>query len=180
MPEPYRFEIFTEAPRWFFEDSVSSPFGYHKALTDIGFVQNTPFREDVRKTLRHLEAFFPLEGSLIDRLAEKVSSLGCSLVVCDISPLGIAVGKKAGIPSVLVENFTWDWIYSAYVDVDRRIAFYVDYLKELFGSADFHVQTMPVAAARPMRTCLSGPPAESARPALMEFEMLCKSGETAK
>ena len=157
FPEPCRFEIFTEAPRWFFDDSVSSPFGYHKVLTDIGFVQNTPFQEDVRKTLRHLESFFPLEASSVDRLAEKVTGLGCCLVVCDISPLGIAVGKKAGIPSVLVENFTWDWIYSAYVDVDRRLAYYVDYLRDLFSAADFHVQTMPVCSRAPDADLLAGP-----------------------
>ncbi len=157
MPDPCRFEIFTEAPRWFFDDSVSSPFGYHKVLTDIGFVQNTPFQEDVRKTLRHLESFFPLEASSVDRLAEKVTGLGCGLVVCDISPLGIAVGKKAGIPSVLVENFTWDWIYSAYVDVDRRIAYYADYLRDLFSAADFHVQTMPVCSRAPDADLLAGP-----------------------
>ena len=156
-PEPCRFEIFTEAPRWFFEDSVSGPFGYHKVLTDIGFVQNTPFQEDIRKTLRHLESFFPLEASSVDRLAEKVSRLGCCLVVCDISPLGIAVGKKAGIPSVLVENFTWDWIYSAYEDVDRRIAYYVDHLRDLFSAADFHVQTMPVCSRAPDADLLTGP-----------------------
>ena len=35
-------------------------------------------------------------------------------MICDISPLGIITGKKAGLPTYLFENFTWDWIYELY------------------------------------------------------------------
>ena len=37
-----------------------------------------------------------------------------SLVIADAPPLGIAAGKAAGRPTVLLGNFTWDWIYAAY------------------------------------------------------------------
>src|SRR5262249_37652356 len=36
------------------------------------------------------------------------------LVVGDVPPLAFAAAERAGLPSIAVTNFTWDWIYSAY------------------------------------------------------------------
>jgi hypothetical protein len=36
-----RFEIFTQVPEWFFQDSLSGPYGHHALLTDIGLAQKT-------------------------------------------------------------------------------------------------------------------------------------------
>ena len=43
------------------------------------------------------------------------------LVVADIPPLGIAAATAAGIPSIALGNFTWDWIYSAYPGTETLI-----------------------------------------------------------
>jgi L-arabinokinase len=40
--------------------------------------------------------------------------LGAGLIVGDIPPLAFAVGASAGIPSIGLGNFTWDWIYGEY------------------------------------------------------------------
>ncbi len=139
-----RFEIFTLVPRWFFEDSLSEPFGYHSLLTDIGLVQKTPLIEDLPETLRRLDSLLPFDGPRIQEIAGQVSRLQCQLVICDIAPMGIAVAREAGIPSVLVENFTWDWIYQGYVKYEPRLASHISYLQDLFDKADYHIQTEPV------------------------------------
>ncbi len=43
----------------------------------------------------------------------------CASSVADAPPLGCAAAALAGVPSVVVSNFTWDWIYEAYADVAR-------------------------------------------------------------
>jgi hypothetical protein len=143
-----QFDIFTQVPRWFFEDSLSRPFGYHDVLTDIGLVQQTSLMADLPATLQRLQTFFPLDRTLVTNLARTVRTLGCGLVLCDIAPLGIAVAKEAGTPAVLVENFTWDWIYAAYTAYDAQMQFYIRYLQDLFGAADYHIQTAPVCVDR--------------------------------
>ncbi len=139
-----RFEIFTQVPRWFFEDSLHRPFGYHSLLTDIGLVQKSPLVEDLPETVKRLDQLLPFDASQIKDLAELVKQLGCQLILCDIAPMGIAVGREAGIPSVLVENFTWDWIYEEYAKYDARLGRYVTYLGELFDAADYRIQVEPV------------------------------------
>ena len=142
-----RFEIFTPIPRWFFDDCLSGPFSCHALQTDVGLVQHTPLQEDLPATIKALNAFYPLDEQLVRKLAHQVCSLDCRLVISDIASLGIAVAEQAGLPSLLVENFTWDWIYAGYGDYLPSLKPYIDYLQALFARADYHVQTEPVCAA---------------------------------
>jgi UDP:flavonoid glycosyltransferase YjiC (YdhE family) len=138
------FEIFTTVPSWFFQDSLSASFTCHALLTDIGLVQKTAFEADLNKTLGCLNEFLPFPASLISEITATVTKLNCVLIICDISPLGIAIANQARIPSVLVENFTWDWIYEQYAAADNRFHRHIEYLRSLFQAADYHIQTEPV------------------------------------
>jgi hypothetical protein len=143
------FEIFTTVPQWFFQDSLSRSFGYHSLLTDIGLMQETPLRANISMTLDRLNSFLPFKNAYLENLANKITALGCKLVICDIAPLGIAVAAKAKIPSLLVENFTWDWVYREYADQWPELNRHMDYLQSVFQSADYHIQTEPVCLHRP-------------------------------
>ena len=155
-PDVY-FEIFTTVPPWFFEQSLTAPFSYHELVADIGMVQHSPLQEDLSMTIDRLNRFLPFEPSLIDRLARQLSDLVCRLVICDIAPMGILAARQAGIPSVLVENFTWDWIYQGYLNRSKRMGKHVDYLRRIFDAADHHIQTEPVCERR--KADLITPPA---------------------
>lgn len=137
-------DIFTRVPKWFFEESLPGAFTYHDLLTDIGLVQDTPLHENLSETLARLDQFIPFEKRLLTGLAKQLAHLQCRLVICDISPLGIAAAREAGIPSILVENFTWDWIYEPYAEADGRFKKHIRFLHEIFTQADFHIQTLPV------------------------------------
>ncbi len=143
-----RFEIFTTIPEWFFLQSLSDPFTYHSLLTDIGMVQESPLRDDLKETFRELNDFLPYDGSKIESLSREVRIAKCRLIICDISPMGIAVAQRSQIPSVLIENFTWDWIYRNYVSVDFPVNQHIEYLRKIFNSVNYHIQTEPVCQCR--------------------------------
>ena len=139
-----QFEIFTTVPSWFFQDSLGTVFNYHHLETDVGLVQKSAFQADLDDTLRSLSDFYPLASPLIAQIAETLDALNCHQIICDIAPMGILVAKKMGIPSILVENFTWDWLYQQYTGCDSRINRYIDYLAPVFKSVNYHIQTEPV------------------------------------
>ena len=149
MDPSVHFEIFTTIPAWFF-DSLESPHTYHLLMTDIGLVQETPLYADLPGTVERLNRFIPFEDSRISGLAMKIDGLNCELVICDIAPMGIAVAREGGLPSVLVENFTWDWVYQEYIEHHGRLKHHVDYLGRLFSEADYHIQTQPVCSLKPV------------------------------
>ncbi len=157
-----RFEIFTTVPAWFFEESLCGAFSYHPLLTDIGLAQEGPLRANLPRTVACLDEFLPFDPRRLEALAREVSRLGCGLILCDISPMGIAVAREAGVPSVLVENFTWDWVYREYVVEETGFKPHIAYLEGLFGLADFHIQTVPVCSKGSVHLT-TGPVSRTAR-----------------
>ncbi len=41
---------------------------------------------------------------------------GVDLVVTDVAALPCAAAAAAGIPAVILSNFTWDWIYEGFLE----------------------------------------------------------------
>jgi hypothetical protein len=147
-------------------------------MTDIGLIQKDPFQEDLSRSLKHLDRFFPLDKKRLGPIINTVSGTGGSLILCDIAPMGIKVGGVLNIPSVLIENFTWDWIYAGYVQQDYRIQHHISYLEQLFGSADYHIQTEPVC--NPNTADLTvGPVSRSPRTSRREIRSKLNIPETA-
>jgi hypothetical protein len=138
----YQFDIFTTVPEWFFANCNSFAFQYHRLLTDIGLVQKTPFQADLPATVQKLKKFLPFDQSQIAAVAEKIMHLKCKLLICDIAPMGIRVARAAGLPSVLIENFTWDWIYRGYAA--QGLNQFETYLQSIFAEATYRIQTQPI------------------------------------
>src|SRR5215813_7233863 len=74
-----QFDIFTQVPRRFFQDSLVQGCRYYNVCTDIGLVQTTSLRADLPATVRRLNAFFPLDHALITTLAALLRSASCAL-----------------------------------------------------------------------------------------------------
>jgi len=151
------FDIYTKTPDWFFKESLTASYTLNPCLTDIGVVQETPFHEDLPATVRALDAFLPFDVNLVKGLAKELSALGSRIVLCDIAPLGIAVAAAAGIPSVLVENFTWDWIYNGYTQDVPGLKPHIAFLKDAFSKTTYHIQASPVCKLSPQAHLVTAP-----------------------
>ncbi len=138
-------QVITAVPEAFFRHSLPRPFVYRQLHTDVGMIQRTPIREDPAATVAALDRFYPLDGALVADLAEDVRRWESELVICDIAPLGIAAARRAGVPSLLVENFTWDWIYGGYLEEEPGFGPFLEPLRELFHGADHRLQTEPIS-----------------------------------
>jgi hypothetical protein len=139
-----RFELFTTCPKIFFDYAVGDNYGYHAIKTDIGMVQISPLEEDLAATCDQLDQLLPYDPQCIRQLTEQLKRLKCCMVICDIAPLGIEIARQTGIASVLIENFTWDWIYLKYADKQHRFRPHILYLSTLYQRVDHHLQTSPL------------------------------------
>ena len=150
-----KLHIFTLVPAWFFSDSGVRDFEWHGVECDLGLVQQTTLQEDVPATVEKLKGFIPLDRRA-GELARELTLCECAIAICDIAPMGILAAHMAGIPSVLVENFTWDWIYEGYLDRWPELKIPADTFAREFARATYHVQTTP--ACRPSDCDLVTPP----------------------
>jgi L-arabinokinase len=109
-----RVGVRTSAPRWLFDLTVKGKIAFSTLECDTGVVQIDALNLDEADSIRRAAAF---HSDLVTRAASEtrvLRELGAGLIVGDIPPLAFAVGAAAGIPSIALGNFTWDWIYSEY------------------------------------------------------------------
>jgi L-arabinokinase len=109
-----RIGVRTAAPRWLFDLTVKGKITFSTLETDTGVVQVDSLTLDEADSIRRAAAF---HSDLVTRAASEtrvLRELGAGLIVGDIPPLAFAVGGAAGIPSVGLGNFTWDWVYADY------------------------------------------------------------------
>lgn len=156
-------EIFTRTPDWFFAESLIGPYTLHPTETDVGLVQLDALRADLPATAQRLSELLPFAPEKVAALAGQVKSLGCRAVLCDIAPLGIAVAQAAGVPSLLVENFTWVEIYGEYVAECPALQPFSEQMAQWFAAADFHIQTEPICQPSASATLTVPPVSRSPR-----------------
>ncbi len=143
------FDIFTGTPEWLFRDSYIPDFTYNPGAVDVGLVQNSPMQHDLKATAAAVEAYLDSIPERAEQLAAAVKSAGAEAVICDISPLGIIAGKRAGLPVFLFENFTWDWIYEPYIPEHPEFGSINERMREIFARADYRMQSEPLCDPSP-------------------------------
>ncbi|MBW3535858.1 MAG: hypothetical protein KY453_11695, partial [Gemmatimonadetes bacterium] len=141
--------LFTTVPEAFFQGSLAAPWQRVPLVPDVGMVQTSALGVDLAATARELAAFLDDLPRRAAEAADAVRRAACDVVLCDIAPLGIEAARLAGVPSVLVENFTWDWIYEPLVEDEPALAPPRVRLSRLYAAADLHVQAEPVGKPDP-------------------------------
>jgi hypothetical protein len=134
-----------QTPQWFWESNrlPNCKFSYLGCFTDVGLIQEGPFEHDLKKTYQALIQFLDFSDLTINPIIESVYSFKPNFILCDISPLGIKIGTRLKIPTILIENFTWDWIYELYAPAKREFKGIILSLKELYDQVSYRIQCRP-------------------------------------
>lgn len=106
----------TAAPRWLFDRTLRVPATLIPGECDTGAVQIDSLRLDEAATVRAAREFY---ARFDERVAEEAALLRAkrvALVVSDAPPVACAAAAAVDIPSIVIGNFTWDWIYAGYSD----------------------------------------------------------------
>jgi L-arabinokinase len=117
-----RIVIRSGVPRWFAEQSLETPFELQAVETDTGVAQIDSLRLDEEETARQAATFYRSFADRVRREAVVLQELRAAAVVGDVPPLAFAAAAAAGIPSIALANFTWDWIYDTYDAAFARFA----------------------------------------------------------
>ncbi|KAL8137180.1 hypothetical protein V2J09_003181 [Rumex salicifolius] len=111
--------VVTAAPDFVFTSEIQSPrLHLRKVLLDCGAVQADALTVDRLGSLEkyHETAVVP-RNSILKTEVEWLNSIKADLVVSDVVPVACRAAADAGIRSVCVTNFSWDFIYAEYVIV---------------------------------------------------------------
>jgi hypothetical protein len=128
---------------------------------DTGMVQLDSIRVDVSATLTKVEQQYSRRN---ERVAQEIAFLkdnDIGLIVADIPAMPIEAAAILGIPRLAVGNFSWHWIYSAFVPQDGRWKAIVETFREEYArtnlllrlpfceemSAFPHIEDIPLVAS---------------------------------
>jgi L-arabinokinase len=104
----------TGARRWIFDLTLRAPVDFQPAECDTGVVQIDSLRLDEAETVGRAAAFYADFDARVAAERDLLKTIYPALVIGDVPPLAFAAADAAGIPSVAIANFTWDWIYQGY------------------------------------------------------------------
>jgi hypothetical protein len=108
--------IRSSAARRIFDRTVDPPFELDDRPCDTGVVQIDSLRLDAAATIARAGDFYRTTAERAEAEARVLRDRGVRLAIADAPPLACAAAALAGIPSVVVSNFTWDWIYQEYAE----------------------------------------------------------------
>lgn len=100
----------TTAPEWLFP-----PVTYSHRAIDVGVVQKDSLSMDLAATVTACQHLRQRAPEIIAEELKYISHNKVGLILGDIPPLCFEIAMRANIPSIAITNFTWDFIYRAYV-----------------------------------------------------------------
>lgn len=113
-----RVVVRTMVPEWFLRASLSTTVEIVPGDTDVGVVQPDSLSVDGEATARRAAAFHARFDERVAHEVGLIRAMSPTLVAGDIPPLAFASAAAAGVRSVAVSNFTWDWIYGGFPGFD--------------------------------------------------------------
>jgi hypothetical protein len=110
----------SDAPAWLFPKEARL-LPTHVWPFDLGVVQRDGLELDIDETRRRWSEFDAAFDERADAEARQLIEAGVEVALADIPPLGFEAAARAGIPSIAMTNFGWDWIYAAWPGFDAPV-----------------------------------------------------------
>jgi hypothetical protein len=119
----------TTAPRWLLESYISGDFIHRPRAFDVGVIQADSLKMDKAATLATMQQIRAQQQSIIASEVNFIRTNRVRLVLGDIPPLAVLIARAADIPSWMMGNFGWDFIYRDWGAEFREIA---DWISECY------------------------------------------------
>ncbi len=103
--------LISAAPEELFRAVLPGDFEFQARACDVGLVQRGALEIDEPATARAWLAFAAHWEQRVRDEARFLRDAGARLVLGDVPPLACAAAARAGLPALVLANFSWDWIY---------------------------------------------------------------------
>jgi len=120
---------------WFLDASLQQRVRLEPLETDPGLAQHDSLRIDEAESVIRARRFYGGFDDLVAAEAAWLRTAGARLVVADVPPLACAAAARVGIPSIVLGNFTWDWIYGAFDEFERAAPGVIATIEHAYATA---------------------------------------------
>lgn len=115
--------IRSTTPKWFFDQELRDrPYSLEPARFDVGALGPDSIGIDVARTFREAAAVHAEAMTHVADEADFLREHGVRAVLCDAPAPPLVAAKSAGLPALLLSNFTWVEIYAGLLARARETA----------------------------------------------------------
>ncbi|UCG13928.1 MAG: hypothetical protein JSU72_05500 [Deltaproteobacteria bacterium] len=132
--------LVSSIPDFLVRHALGKPMPMRKKPLDIGLVQRDSLQFDLEASRQAVASLYQNRRALLAEETRFLKTQRISAVICDIPFLPLSAASQCGIPSIGIGNFTWDWVYQAYVSSDPEWAPLVDWIRESYQKCDLFLQ----------------------------------------
>jgi len=155
--------VATSAPAFLFTETVAPPLSVRSLECDVGLAQRDALVIDTGATVKRWRAFRAAWDTLVSEEARRLRADRSRLVLGDIPPLASAVASEAGVRSIALGNFSWDWIYAHVARTEPALGEAAEFCRAVYGRTDLllrlpfagdlgafpRIEDLPLVARRP-------------------------------
>jgi L-arabinokinase len=163
-------EVVTDAAPWFLAANLPPATPVYPRTFDIGVRQGDSLEMHLAATVAAWDRLLSAAPALLAAERDDLRRAGVDLVVTDVAALPCAAAAAAGIPAVILSNFTWDWIYEGFLDEEPGFAAAIAWQRDCYRMARLGLRLpfpgpLPVAETvdLPLVTRRSRTPRETVR-----------------
>src|SRR5262249_22271659 len=125
-----RIAVKSAAPAWLFARVPGVT--YERFEADVGMTQTDSLTLDVDDTAGQAARFYRDFDGGAEAEATWLRSTQVALVLGDIPPIAHAAAARAGLRSLAIGNFTWDWIYESYPTFEQHAPGVVQTIRDAY------------------------------------------------
>jgi L-arabinokinase len=132
----YHCFIKTSAPEWLFKTNLDKNYTYSFLVHDIGTIQQDWLHVDKKSSLDAFKKLWENRSSIIENELNFIKAHQIEFIFGDIPPLAFEIATAAGLPSLAMGNFSWDWIYQPYLTEFPEYSPLVESIQNAYQKAD--------------------------------------------
>jgi len=120
-------KIISSVPIEWFNDAlpINSGISIFQIKVDVGVIQLSSVENDITATLSALKEHWSLLSQKEELITNELKSWGAEEVVFNITALAPRIASKLGIPSIGISNFTWEFIYEPFININNEFKHYI-------------------------------------------------------
>lgn len=138
IPKDIRLIMRSASETWFRQGHLGRQYEWRQGVFDCGAIQTTSLHVDETATIAEYARISRANTARLDDEVAFLEKNNAKAVVTDVPSYPLAVAACAGIPGVLVTNFTWKDIYEEFANAPREV---IIELEEQYCSAMLVLKT---------------------------------------
>ena len=117
-----------------------SQYQYRQQHYEPGLIQKNCFEADISATRQQYRQLYQQLPTRVQLETDYLADAGIDAVISDVAAIPLAAAERLKLPSLVIGNFTWDWVLQPLVAGCDQLSHYRRILQRQYSYASLYLQ----------------------------------------